>query len=51
MLRGLSIGQVIDYWLDFGVLTVALVRMAQRARSSVTGSECWGATFTKVSLA
>jgi ABC-2 type transport system permease protein len=23
MLRGLLIGQVTDYWLDFGVLTVA----------------------------
>ena len=28
-----------------------LIRMAQMVRSSVTGSECWSATVTKVSLA
>jgi ABC-2 type transport system permease protein len=72
-LRGLLIGQATDYWLDFGVLTVAarsalpaqrpcfpawpasantrLIRMAQMARTSVTGGECWSATVTKVSLA
>ena len=71
-LRGLLIGQVTDYWLDFGVLTVAaavgiagsvallpawpdnaIPGWSERRswRSLVTGSECWGATFTKVSLA